>query len=78
MNDTSNNNPDILINITKKLIKNADFLIKGFQDINEDINKNNVFVGKSLKDQEQKGINKLITELKSEKKYLTKVNIISI
>ncbi|ORX45344.1 hypothetical protein BCR36DRAFT_414502 [Piromyces finnis] len=73
MNDTSNEKTNLLINTTKKLIENADFLIKGFQKINKNINKNYIFVGKSLKDQEQKGINKLITELKSEKKYLTKL-----
>jgi len=73
MNDTSNETIQ-LVKITNNLIKNVDFLISGFQEINKTINKNYIFVGKSLKDQEQKGINKLISELKSEKKYLKKVH----
>eukprot|EP00833_Pecoramyces_ruminatium_P013971 jgi/Orpsp1_1/1188003/evm.model.d7180000061781.1 len=74
MNDTSNSDDDsITINIINNLIKNADFLIKGFQDINKSIKKNYILVGKSLKDQERKGIDKLISELKSEKKYLNKL-----
>jgi len=58
MNDTSDSSEDKNIKIIHNLIKNAEFLIKGFQEINKSINKNYIYVGKSLKYQERKGINK--------------------